>query len=170
MPKTILIVDGNEVEREGLAVVLSRRGYAVAQAENGLAALEYLKANPQPDVIVTDMMMPVMDGWTFLTRRQKLTAIAAIPTIILTGLGVASQDWRSRLALVLACGSRLSLPIWCRRSRRAGDRMAAAVIFTSSPRAGSFKLAQNPISLECPSQRRAEMESAEQVRPGSFTR
>ena len=54
--------------------------------------------NPKPDVIVTDMMMPVMDGWTFLTRRQKLTAIAAIPTIILTGLGVASQDWGTRLA------------------------------------------------------------------------
>jgi len=93
MSKTILIVDGNEVEREGLAVVLARRGYAVAQVENGQAALDYLKANPQPDVIVTDMMMPVMDGWTFLTRRQKLAAIAAIPTIILTGLGVASQEW-----------------------------------------------------------------------------
>jgi two-component system chemotaxis response regulator CheY len=102
MPKTILIVDGNEVEREGLAVVLARRGYGVAQAENGQAALDYLKANPKPDVIVTDMMMPVMDGWTFLTRRQKLTAIAAIPTIILTGLGVASQEWARSIGAV-AC-------------------------------------------------------------------
>src|SRR5262249_22765243 len=77
--RTVLVVEDNEIAREGLAAVLARAGCAVALAAHAGEALAYLRHYPAPDLILLDMMMPVMDGWCFLMERRRNAALAAIP-------------------------------------------------------------------------------------------
>jgi len=72
-PKCILVVDDDDTVREAIAETLVLEGYTVESAADGLQALEKVKRTP-PDAIVLDLMMPVMDGWTFLEqcRRERL--------------------------------------------------------------------------------------------------
>jgi CheY-like chemotaxis protein len=94
-------VDDDEAFRQGVASVLVREGGSAVQARNGKEALEYLQDATPPDLILLDMMMPVMDGWQFLKRRHWLPPLSAIPVLIMTGLGAASWDWAYSLG---ACG------------------------------------------------------------------
>ena len=71
--KNVLIVEDNAVAREGLAVVLRREGHQVALVENGLVAINYLRENPTPHVILLDMHLPVLDGLA-LFRKNLRTA------------------------------------------------------------------------------------------------
>jgi two-component system, chemotaxis family, chemotaxis protein CheY len=90
--KTLLVVEDDTISREGLAVVLRREGYAVALAQNGQEALDYLRDNPAPDLILLDMFMPVVDGWEFLRRVRNEETTTSIP-IILNTAGVTARDW-----------------------------------------------------------------------------
>lgn len=86
--KDILIVEDDEQVCRALKRSLSGKGYSVATARNGQEALDGLEHAPSlPRLIIADLMMPVMDGWTF--RRQLLTRpkLADIPVIILSGSG-----------------------------------------------------------------------------------
>jgi CheY-like chemotaxis protein len=97
--KTILVVEDDDITRAGFGVVLREHGYLVAEAANGKEALDYLRTHPAPNLILLAMFMPVMDGWRFLKHRDA--AWAAIPVVIVTTLGVASDDWAASLG---ACG------------------------------------------------------------------
>ncbi|RJR19318.1 MAG: sigma-54-dependent Fis family transcriptional regulator [Desulfobacteraceae bacterium] len=68
---TILIVDDEERMRHLLSIILSRRGYKVDQAGDGLQALEMLQSAPY-DVVITDIRMPRMDGVQLLKRIMEL--------------------------------------------------------------------------------------------------
>src|SRR5262249_41685640 len=85
-----LIVDDNDVEREGLAIILGRAGYAVTRATDGFQALDCLRKE-RPNLILLDMLMPNCDGWEFLKRRQP--GGGAIPFIIITGSDSANHSW-----------------------------------------------------------------------------
>ena len=69
--------------------VLEDEGYEVACVGNGREALDHLKsANPQPCVILLDLMMPVMDGWQFRKEQKKLAPeLANIPLVVITATG-----------------------------------------------------------------------------------
>jgi CheY-like chemotaxis protein len=95
--KSLLVVEDNDVVREGLAVVLRREGYQVALAGGGEEALDYLRGEPLPDLILLDMLMSGVDGWEFLQRRRQDPTLAALPVIIMTALGVASEEWATSL-------------------------------------------------------------------------
>jgi CheY-like chemotaxis protein len=83
--KTLLVVEDDDATRAGLATLLRWAGYAVITVANGQAALDYLRLPPGPDLILLDMMMPVLDGWQFLARRKVLGPPAAeVPVIIVT--------------------------------------------------------------------------------------
>lgn len=83
--KTILIIDDDEAVRDALAMVLADEGHSVATAVNGLEALHYLKAaSERPDLILLDVMMPVMDGYQFRIEQRKDQALASIPVLVLT--------------------------------------------------------------------------------------
>jgi CheY-like chemotaxis protein len=89
----ILVVDDDPGLREVLAEVLSERGYEVTCAPDGRAALDVLVARPPPSVILLDLAMPVMDGWTFRAEQQRDPRLASIPTIVLSAsLGADSRD------------------------------------------------------------------------------
>ena len=78
----ILVVDDDALIREALALVLEMAGHAVAQAGDGLAALESLAAR-RFDLVVTDLRMPRLDGYGLITRlRQRKPRI---PIVVLTG-------------------------------------------------------------------------------------
>ncbi len=69
-----------------VTATLQKRDYVVDTAREGRQALERASANP-PDVIISDVMMPVMDGWTFVEQLRRDPRLSAIPVIFLTALG-----------------------------------------------------------------------------------
>lgn len=82
--KTILVVDDLEVNRASLRSIFEEK-YRVLEAENGKEALDVLKKEKyEVDVILLDLMMPVMDGTMFLEQKRNDVKIEGIPVIIIT--------------------------------------------------------------------------------------
>ncbi len=80
MPKKILIVDDNPQLRTLLRDYLNQEGFETLSASNGQEAL-FLARQQKPDVVILDLMMPEMDGYTFLRQYSRE---ADTPVIILT--------------------------------------------------------------------------------------
>jgi two-component system, cell cycle response regulator DivK len=84
----VLLVDDYPDARDMYAEYLEYSGYEVVQAANGMEALQRA-VDDQPDIILMDLSLPVMDGWE-ATRRLKANArTAAIPVVALTGHALA---------------------------------------------------------------------------------
>jgi CheY-like chemotaxis protein len=83
---TVLVVDDEQYIRESYQELLTDEGYNVITANHGQAGLT-LATQYRPDVILLDIMMPVMDGMKALTYLQSDTRTAGIPVIILTNAG-----------------------------------------------------------------------------------
>jgi DNA-binding response OmpR family regulator len=83
-----LIVDDDPDLCELMAQLLTDEGFDTDVASNGQDALDKAHDNP-PRVIVLDMKMPVMDGWTFRAHQRYCVALAAIPVIILSAVPLA---------------------------------------------------------------------------------
>ena len=80
--KKILVIDDAALIRLYYRSALEEAGYSVAEALNGLEALERLLTNPA-DLLILDVNMPQMDGFTFLRLlRRKERPLAAIPALI----------------------------------------------------------------------------------------
>ena len=83
MPKKILIVEDEANIRELLRLYLEREGYTVIEAENGVEGIKQWKSE-KPDMLLLDVMMPVMDGWTVC---KEIRAESDVPIIMLTAKG-----------------------------------------------------------------------------------
>jgi len=88
----ILVIEDHELARRALAALLSTMGYEVAEAANGREALATLATEARPDVILLDLVMPIMDGWEFMKRQRLDWRLCTIPTIVISG--VPSHDPR----------------------------------------------------------------------------
>jgi DNA-binding response OmpR family regulator len=86
MSKTVLVVDDLPLMRMVLKRVLQREGYKVLEASNGKVALEVISnLSSLPDLIILDVMMPVMDGFTFINElKEKFAGKVPVPIIILS--------------------------------------------------------------------------------------
>ena len=84
MPAEILVVDDDYDIRDTMTEILSDHGYAVASAANGQDAIEWLRANGKPHLVLLDWMMPVCDGPCFLRRQLADPALSSIPVVIVT--------------------------------------------------------------------------------------
>jgi two-component system response regulator HydG len=84
----VLVVDDEETTRTGLDRLLSDEGYRVKTAEHGVAALEVADAEP-PDVVLTDLKMPQMDGRELLSRLRAQDP--DLPVIVMTAYGDVSD-------------------------------------------------------------------------------
>jgi CheY-like chemotaxis protein len=84
MPRVLIIEDDPET-RDALSVFLQLEGYDVACAANGLAGLAEARAH-RPDVILLDLMMPVLDGYGFRAEQKLDAALAAIPVVVVSAL------------------------------------------------------------------------------------
>jgi len=82
----ILVVDDDEGVREAMVGILEMMGYRVASAPNGKEALDYLREAATPDLIISDLAMPVMDGRQFRREQVKEPRLAKIPVIVVSAL------------------------------------------------------------------------------------
>src|SRR5947209_13816973 len=80
MPQ-ILVVEDDASIRGLLSEVLRDDGYEVSEASNGVEALEAV-GERRPDLIVLDLMMPVMDGWTFVEQCRRRANCEDIPIVV----------------------------------------------------------------------------------------
>jgi pilus assembly protein CpaE len=85
MSKIIFLVDDDDMLRKMTEILLSKKGFEVIAIENGAKALQQLKSLI-PDVILLDVMMPEMDGFSVCREIRANPATAAIPIIMLTAL------------------------------------------------------------------------------------
>jgi CheY-like chemotaxis protein len=77
----ILVVEDDDAIRGLVSEVLRDDGYEVREATNGLEALESLRV-VRPDLIVLDLMMPVMDGWTFVENCRREDSCVEVPIVV----------------------------------------------------------------------------------------
>ncbi|WP_036264482.1 response regulator [Methylocapsa aurea] len=97
MSKTVLTVDDSRTMRDMLMLALSDAGYRVVQAEDGVHGLEVLLGET-PDVIVTDINMPRMDGFGFIEGVRSDDRHRAVPILVLTTESDAGKKDRARRA------------------------------------------------------------------------
>ena len=95
--KRILVVEDNELNRAMLCEILAEK-YGVLDAGNGQEALDILRQNRDGvSLILLDVMMPVMDGYTFLDRVREDEELSLIPVIVMTQ-GSSEEDEVAALA------------------------------------------------------------------------
>jgi signal transduction histidine kinase len=82
--RTLLVVEDDADIREALDGLLSMEGFHVSGCSNGREALDWLRASPKPDLILLDLMMPVMDGWQFRVAQKDDPELASIPVLALS--------------------------------------------------------------------------------------
>ena len=93
---TLLIAEDNDSLRTALATALRATGYYVLEAENGAEAVR-LAEEHRPDLILLDLMMPVLDGWSAAKVLQENPVTAGIPRLAITALHL-DPSTRDKLA------------------------------------------------------------------------
>ena len=100
----ILIVDDEPRVRETLALVLRREGHEVACASSGRAALDHIEAGHAIDIVLTDLAMPDVNGWS--VARVAKQHWPRVPVGLVTGWGdddsLGSDDDRAKVDFILA--------------------------------------------------------------------
>jgi CheY-like chemotaxis protein len=89
----VLVVEDDPDIRGAIADTLSYEGYSVSEAPDGVEALRRARSE-RPDLILLDLMMPVMDGWAFRAEQEADPSIAEIPVVVVTAC--QAQDDRVR--------------------------------------------------------------------------
>lgn len=107
MPSIIVIDDDNLVRRT-LATILERDGHAVRGASNGRDALALIRSEP-PDILITDIIMPEMDGISFI--REIRASLPAMKILAISGGGRASNLEFLELAKSMGADDILRKPI-----------------------------------------------------------
>nr|WP_255490528.1 EAL domain-containing protein [Duganella sp. SG902] len=102
---TILIVDDHVLNREFLMTLLSYGGHRLLEASNGAEGLKMVLAE-KPDLVISDILMPNMDGYEFVTRMHEHEETANVPVIFYT----ATYREREAMAVAQSCGVRWVLP------------------------------------------------------------
>ena len=95
MTKTILTVDDSRTMRDMLMLALKDAGYRVVQAEDGVHGLEVLQSE-RPDIVITDINMPRMDGFGFIEGMRADPDHKATPVLVLTTESDAAKKQRAR--------------------------------------------------------------------------
>jgi CheY-like chemotaxis protein len=90
-PQRILVVDDSADMRDLWNLWLTAHGFSVLEAQNGLEALRLVDERP-PDLVLLDVMMPMMDGLETLKRLRALAPTSAVPVIMLSAQGEAGAQ------------------------------------------------------------------------------
>src|SRR5262249_26459317 len=88
--KKVLVVEDNAAAREAFALALRRAGYGVTTAADGESALGQLRGGLAPDLLVLDMLMPILDGWHLLDRLRA--EWPALPVVVATAT-ILTPEW-----------------------------------------------------------------------------
>ena len=95
----ILYVEDNEMNRDMLSRRLTRRGYDIIMAFDGQAGLDMMR-NDNPDIVLMDIGLPVLDGWEATIQAKADDSINSIPIIALTAHALESDKQKA-----LECGA-----------------------------------------------------------------
>jgi len=87
MPKHILIVDDSKTIRNLVAFIMKKEGFKVTMAEDGMDGLEKLYSADYIDLIISDINMPRMDGFTFIKTVREQAAYRDVPIVVLSTEG-----------------------------------------------------------------------------------
>ena len=87
MSKHILIVDDSRTIRNLVAFIMKKEGFTISTAEDGLDGLEKLYASERVDLIISDINMPRMDGFTFIKTVREQDAYRDVPIVVLSTEG-----------------------------------------------------------------------------------
>ncbi|OBQ57478.1 response regulator [Halodesulfovibrio spirochaetisodalis] len=98
MGKHILVVDDSKTVRNLVAFIMKNEGFKVTTAEDGLDGLEKLYSCGAVDLIITDINMPHMDGFTFIENVRKQDAYRDLPIVVLSTEG-QEQDIKLGMSL-----------------------------------------------------------------------
>lgn len=101
MTQTVLTVDDSRTMRDMLRVTLEESGYRVLQAADGLLGLEVLR-DVVPDVIISDINMPNLDGFGFIEAVRRDRRFSGVPILVLTT--ESSGEMKNRARAVGATG------------------------------------------------------------------
>ena len=88
----VLIVDDDPEVRNVVSATLRNAGLKAAEAVNGRAAIEWLAANPPPNLVLLDLMMPEMDGFQFLEHLQAHPDKLKMPVVVLTAKDLTAAE------------------------------------------------------------------------------
>jgi CheY-like chemotaxis protein len=86
--RDILLVEDDDAVCAAMRDTLEEEGYRVHTCVHGLDALARLASGPRPHLILVDLRMPVMDGWTFMSELKARPELAAIPAVAITAAGM----------------------------------------------------------------------------------
>jgi CheY-like chemotaxis protein len=128
--RRVLVVDDDDDFRGVMRQQLSHAGYVVLDARDGSSALHVARTS-KPDVITLDLMMPGLDGWTFIEKLRQEEGLARIPIVVVSGAPNAGAPGRlpADVAVVTkgegpekllrelsqALAGRGGVTAWCRR-------------------------------------------------------
>jgi two-component system cell cycle response regulator DivK len=97
MSKRILLVEDQADNRKIIRDMLRGTDYEITEAENGEEALTAI-ANQRPDLILMDIQLPVMDGYTATRQIKADPALRSIPIIAVTSYALSGEDKKARAA------------------------------------------------------------------------
>jgi CheY-like chemotaxis protein len=96
----ILVVEDHNDSREMLEEFLTEEGFTVETAINGLQALERMRRGPRLDLVLLDLMMPVMTGWDLMDRVAQEPSLWGVPVIVVSGAGATRPIPRNVLTSI----------------------------------------------------------------------
>jgi len=88
-PATVLIVDDDQGIVDGIGELLREEGFRVVATANGAEALAHLRLGLRANVILLDVLMPIMDGWDFRAAQLADPALRDIPVVVISASGFA---------------------------------------------------------------------------------
>ena len=94
--ETILIVEDNDITRQGLQIILENGGYKILAASDGIDALKMMEVN-KPDFILSDIAMPGMDGYDLYKNIRRRPEWVAIPFVFLTARGGREEIYKGKM-------------------------------------------------------------------------
>ena len=111
MMSKILLVEDNEMNRDMLSRRLERKGFEIVIAVDGQAGID-MASSSNPDIILMDLSLPVMDGWEATRKIKADPATQSIPVIALTAHAMAGDEQK---ALAAGCNDYDTKPIDLKR-------------------------------------------------------
>src|SRR5260370_39985344 len=84
--KNVLVVEDHAISRQALMAAAAKAGFNAIPAADGAQALQILRGDTPIDLIILDLLMPVMDGWQFLEIQDHDPTLASIPVLVRSGL------------------------------------------------------------------------------------
>jgi CheY-like chemotaxis protein len=109
LARSVLLVDDDWQTRYGLRLALEAAGYDVHEATDGSHALAQLRQGAAPDLILLDLVMPVMNGWEFRDEQVRDPRLARIPVVVFS----AAYESSPRAAESLGVVRVLQKPVDC---------------------------------------------------------